>query len=62
MTEKATHDLIIPGGFRGRILRVDLSESRIWEEDLSKEFMEGYFGGAGITARLLQDLLSRDSG
>jgi aldehyde:ferredoxin oxidoreductase len=44
-------------GWRGRILRVDLSQSKIWDEELPREYMNKYIGGAGINARLLYDLM-----
>jgi aldehyde:ferredoxin oxidoreductase len=47
-------------GWRGKILRVDLSTSRIWEENLPQEYMDEYIGGAGINARLLYDLMHDD--
>jgi len=42
-------------GWRGRILRVDLSQSKIWDEELSPKYIDGYIGGAGINARLFYD-------
>ncbi|MCK5513407.1 MAG: aldehyde ferredoxin oxidoreductase family protein [Deltaproteobacteria bacterium] len=44
-------------GWRGRILQVDLSNSKIWEEKLSEELINGYIGGAGINAKLFYDLM-----
>ncbi len=44
-------------GWRGKILRVDLSQSKVWDEELSRTYMDGYIGGAGINARLLYDLM-----
>ena len=44
-------------GWRGKILRVDLSQSKKWEEELPREYIDGYIGGAGINARLLYDLM-----
>ena len=44
-------------GWRGRILKVDLSQAKIWDDDLPREYREGYTGGAGINARLLYDLM-----
>jgi aldehyde:ferredoxin oxidoreductase len=45
------------GGWRGKILQVDLSDSRIWEEELPQELMRDYIGGSGVNARLLYNLL-----
>ena len=44
-------------GWRGKILQVDLSNEKIWEEDLSAELRSTYTGGAGINARLFYDLV-----
>ena len=41
----------------GKILRVNLSTGKIWEEDVSEELKNGYVGGAGINAKLLYDAL-----
>ncbi len=42
-------------GWCGKIVRVDLSNAEIRVEDLPREYMEKYIGGAGINARLLYD-------
>ena len=44
-------------GWTGKILRVDLSRPRVWEEPLTDTYMDAYIGGAGINARLLYDHL-----
>ena len=44
-------------GWRGKILKVNLSDAKIWEEELSEELIRGYTGGAGINARLFYDLV-----
>ena len=41
----------------GKILRVDLTSGKIWEEEVSEELKTGYVGGAGINAKLLYDAL-----
>ena len=40
-------------GWRGRILRVDLSQSKIWDEELPREYLNKYIGGAGINLSLI---------
>ncbi len=45
-------------GWRGKILRADLTTGKVWDEDLPRKYMEGYIGGAGVNARLLYDLLA----
>ena len=44
-------------GWRGKILWVDLSHSKIWEEELPEELIRNYTGGAGINARLFYNLV-----
>ncbi len=44
-------------GWRGNILQVDLTRSKLWVEDLPPELESDYTGGAGINARLLYDLV-----
>jgi len=48
------------GGWSGKILQVDLTNAKIWEEELSEELISGYTGGAGINARLLYDALRKN--
>jgi len=55
MTQQAAEQKNI-FGWRGKILRVDISQAKIWDEELSRDYMDGYIGGAGINARLLYDL------
>ncbi len=43
------------GGYQGRILRVNLSEERVWVENLPKDWIEDYIGGDGFAARLLYE-------
>ncbi|MBI2371254.1 MAG: hypothetical protein HYV08_13665, partial [Deltaproteobacteria bacterium] len=45
----------LPGGYAGRILRVDLSTGRIWTQPWTPEEMRVYIGGAGLGAKLLYD-------
>jgi aldehyde:ferredoxin oxidoreductase len=47
-------------GWRGKILQVDLTNSKVWDEELSENLIRDYIGGAGINARLLYDLLRDD--
>lgn len=44
-------------GWRGRLLRVDLSLSEIYEEKIPPQYLDGFIGGSGINARLLYDCL-----
>ena len=47
----------ICGGFAGKILRVNLTNSKISEEELPVEIARDYIGGSGINAKLLFDAL-----
>jgi len=47
-------------GWRGKILRVDLTRQKLWDEELSESYINGYTGGSGINARILYDLLRND--
>ena len=40
-------------GWRGKILRVNLTRAELHEEELSEDLKNNYIGGAGINARLL---------
>lgn len=42
-------------GMMGKILRVDLSSKKIWEEPFPEKDLEIYVGGDGLAARLLYD-------
>ena len=44
-------------GFMGKIIQVDLSDNRIWEEETPEELMKNYIGGSGINARLFYNLV-----
>jgi aldehyde:ferredoxin oxidoreductase len=44
-------------GWMGKILKVDLSTSKVWEEPLPSDYLDKYIGGAGINARLLYDCM-----
>jgi len=43
------------GGFFGKILWVDLSENKVWEEKLDEEVCLDYLGGYGLGAKILFD-------
>lgn len=42
-------------GYAGKILRVDLSEGKIWSEDLDETTLRKWVGGAGLGAKYLYD-------
>ncbi|MFC1945455.1 aldehyde ferredoxin oxidoreductase N-terminal domain-containing protein, partial [Chloroflexota bacterium] len=43
------------GGYAGRLLRVDLTRSKITEESLDESELRKYVGGAGIGAKYLYE-------
>ena len=43
----------MPGGYAGKLLRVDLSNERIWTEPWTAEMYRTYLGGVGIGAKIL---------
>lgn len=43
------------GGYWGRILRIDLSAGRLWDEALNEAYARDYVGGSGLAARYLAD-------
>ncbi len=47
--------------FPYKILFVDLSSHKIWEEEVSKEDLEKYIGSRGMNAKLLWDLTKHDT-
>ena len=51
----------IPGGYNGRILRVDLTEGTVWTENLDEKFCRKYIGGAGFIAHYLYNELKPGS-
>lgn len=48
-------------GYTGKLLRVDLSSSRVWDEPLNEEYARNFAGGSGLAARYLYDLIDRDT-
>ncbi len=47
-------DFQVPG-YVGRLLRVDLSQKRIWEEDLDEATLRKWVGGVGLAAKYLYE-------
>jgi aldehyde:ferredoxin oxidoreductase len=45
----------LPGGYAGKILRVDLTSGTIWRQPWTPEQMRRYIGGTGLGARILWD-------
>ena len=42
-------------GFTGRLLRVNLTEGRVTQEDICQDWSRAYLGGAGLATRYLYD-------
>jgi aldehyde:ferredoxin oxidoreductase len=45
----------------GQILRVDLTERRIWSEPLNVDYARRFLGGSGLGARYLWDFITQDT-
>lgn len=43
----------MPGGYAGKILRVDLSQNRTWTDELTPQMCRTYLGGVGLGAKIL---------
>src|SRR3990170_1296537 len=52
----------LPGGYAGKILRVDLTSGKIWSHPWSPEEMRLYLGGAALGAKILWDEVPADVG
>ena len=50
----------VPGGYAGQILRVDLTNERIWTQPLSPQDYRQYLGGVGIGAKILYEEVPPD--
>jgi aldehyde:ferredoxin oxidoreductase len=48
-------------GYRGKILRVDLSEGSTSVTSFDEELLRTFIGGAGLGARLLYDMVDKDT-
>ncbi|HEX7540948.1 MAG TPA: aldehyde ferredoxin oxidoreductase family protein [Anaerolineales bacterium] len=48
-------------GYLGKILRVDLSRNRLWDETLNEDYARNYVGGSGLAARYLYDMLEANT-
>jgi aldehyde:ferredoxin oxidoreductase len=48
-------------GYMGRILRVDLSAGKHWDEPLNEEYVRAFVGGSGLAARYAYDMVDRDT-
>jgi aldehyde:ferredoxin oxidoreductase len=61
-TGARTAELAQPGGYAGRLLRVDLSSGRSWAQPWTPAEMRDYLGGVGIGAKILWDEVPPEAG
>ncbi len=48
-------------GYMGKILRVDLSAGKIWDEPLNEEYTRAFAGGSGLAARYVYDMVNGET-
>jgi len=48
-------------GYMGKILRIDLSEGKLWDEPLNEEYARAFVGGSGLAARYVYDMVDGDT-
>jgi len=48
-------------GYMGKILRVDLSAGKVWDEPLNEEYARAFVGGSGLAARMIYDVVDGDT-
>jgi aldehyde:ferredoxin oxidoreductase len=60
--ERPEGGLDIPGGYAGKILRVDLTSGKTWTLPWSQEEMRLYLGGAALGAKILWDEVPAEVG
>jgi len=48
---------LVPKSCTGKVLHIDLSAEKTWEEDIPEEWYSLYIGGEGFGARYLYDNL-----
>ena len=58
--KKASPSTPLPGGYAGKLLRVDLTAGRTWTEPWGAEVMREYLGGIGLGAKLLYEEVGPD--
>lgn len=48
-------------GYLGRILRVDLSKGKLWDEPLREDYARDFVGGSGLAARMIYDMVDSNT-
>jgi aldehyde:ferredoxin oxidoreductase len=47
--------------YMGKILRVDLSAEKVWDEPLNEEYARAFVGGSGLAARYVYDMVDSNT-
>jgi aldehyde:ferredoxin oxidoreductase len=48
-------------GYMGKLLYVDLSQGRLWDEPLPEDHARQFLGGSGLAARIIYDMVGPDT-
>ena len=48
-------------GYMGKLLYVDLSQGRLWDEPLREDYARKFLGGSGLAARIIYDMVNPDT-
>ena len=48
-------------GYMGKILRVDLTDGKLWDEPLNDTYARDFVGGSGLAARYAYDMVDADT-
>jgi aldehyde:ferredoxin oxidoreductase len=48
-------------GYMEKVLHVDLSTGRLWDEPLKEELARAFVGGSGLAARIIYDMVDRNT-
>jgi aldehyde:ferredoxin oxidoreductase len=44
-------------GYMGRILRLDLTKGKLWDEPIREHYARSFIGGSGLAARIIYDMV-----
>ena len=48
-------------GYMGKLLHVDLSQGRLWDEVVNEDDARAFVGGSGLAARIIYDMVNQDT-
>ncbi len=48
-------------GYMGKLLRVDLTAGKLWDEPLNEAYAHAFVGGSGLAARYAYDMITADT-